>query len=85
VKLQRIYEVTNGQMAQVIRCSLLVREVRGSYPEPIKSPSCCQRLDTAATVDVWARAQSRGDGHPSLGTPERVLNEYNEDLNFDLI
>jgi len=31
-------------------------------------------------LDVWALAQSRGDGHRSLVTPERVLNEYNEDL-----
>jgi len=28
-------------------------------------------------------AQSRGDGHRSLMTPERVLSEYNEDLNFE--
>jgi len=27
-------------------------------------------------------AQSRGDGHRSLVTPERVLSEYNEDLIF---
>jgi len=31
---------------------------------------------------VWALAQSRGDGHRSLVTPERVLNEYNKDLIF---
>jgi len=29
---------------------------------------------------VWALAQSRGDGHCSLVTPERVLSEYNKDL-----
>jgi len=34
-------------------------------------------------LDVWALAQSRGDGHRSpLVTPERVLSEYNEDLIF---
>jgi len=33
---------------------------------------------------VWALAQSRGDGHRSLVTPKRVLNEYNEDLIFFL-
>jgi len=33
---------------------------------------------------VWALA-SRGDGHRSLVTPERVLSEYNEDFDFDLI
>jgi len=27
-------------------------------------------------------AQSRGDGHRSLVTPERGLSEYNEDLIF---
>jgi len=31
---------------------------------------------------VWALAQSRGDGHRSLVTPERVLCKYNEDLIF---
>jgi len=33
-------------------------------------------------LDVWALAQSFGDGHRSLVTPERVLSEYNEDLIF---
>jgi len=31
---------------------------------------------------VWDFAQSRGDGHRSLVTPERVLSEYNEDVIF---
>jgi len=31
-------------------------------------------------LDEWALTQSRGDRHRSLVTPERVLNEYNEDL-----
>jgi len=31
---------------------------------------------------VWALAQSRGDGHRSLVTPERVLSKYNKDLIF---
>jgi len=31
---------------------------------------------------VWVLAQSRGDGHRSLVTPERVLSEINEDLIF---
>jgi len=31
-------------------------------------------------LDAWALAQSRGDGHRSLGTPEGVISEYNEDL-----
>jgi len=31
---------------------------------------------------VWALAQSRGDGHRLLVTPERVLSEYKEDLIF---
>jgi len=33
-------------------------------------------------LDVWAQAQSRGDGHRSLVTPERVLSEYNKNLIF---
>jgi len=41
-----------GQMAQVVRRSLLVREVWDSNPEPIKSPARCQRLATAATLEV---------------------------------
>jgi len=35
-------------------------------------------------LDVWALAQSRGDGHRSLMTPERVLSKYNKVLIFDL-
>jgi len=66
----------------VVRRSLLVREVWGSNPEPMKSPTRCQRLATVATLIVWALAQSREDGHRSLVTPERVLSEYNEDLIF---
>jgi len=31
---------------------------------------------------VWALAQSRGDRHRPLVTPETVLSEYNEDLIF---
>jgi len=31
---------------------------------------------------VWALAQSRGDGHRSLVTPERVFSEYNVYLIF---
>jgi len=69
-------------MAQVVRRLLLVREVWGSNPEPIKSPTLCERLATAATFEVWALTQSRGDGHRSFVTPERVLSEYNEDLIF---
>jgi len=49
---------------------------------PIKSPTRCQRLATVETLILWALAQSRGDGHRSLVTPERVLSEYNEDLIF---
>jgi len=52
--------------SEVVRRSLLVREVWGSYPEPIKSSTRCQRLATPATFEVWALAQSRGDGHRSL-------------------
>jgi len=52
-------------------------EVWGSYLEPIKSPTCCQRLATVATLMCGTLAQSRG-----LVTPERILSEYNEDLIF---
>jgi len=30
-------------------------------------------------LEVWALAQSHGDGHRSLVTPEMLLSEYNED------
>jgi len=33
-------------------------------------------------LNVWALAQSLGDGHRSLVTPERILSEYNKDLIF---
>jgi len=33
-------------------------------------------------LKVWSLAQSRGDGHLSLVTPEKVLSEYNEDFIF---
>jgi len=39
-------------------------------------------LPTTRHLDVWALAQSRGDGHRSLVTPKRVLSENNEDLIF---
>jgi len=57
-----------------------IAQVVRPNPEPIKSPIRCQRFATVATLIVWALAQSRGDGHRSLVTPERVLSEYNEDL-----
>jgi len=31
---------------------------------------------------MWTLAQSCGDGHRSLVTPERVFSEYNEELTF---
>jgi len=31
-------------------------------------------------LDVWTLVRSRGDGHRSLFTPERVLNEYEDFL-----
>jgi len=39
-----------GQMAQVDKRVLLVREAWGSNPGPIKSPTCYKRLNTAATM-----------------------------------
>jgi len=55
-------------------------EVWGSNLEPIKSLTRCQRLATVATLMCGPSAQSHGDGHRSLVTPERVFSEYNEDL-----
>jgi len=45
-------------MAQVVKRSFLVREVWSLNPEPIKSPTRCQRLATAATFEVWSLADS---------------------------
>jgi len=66
----------------VVRHLPLVRKVWGLNPEPIKSPTRCQRLATAVTLmcGLWALAQSRGDGHHLLMTPETVSSEYNADL-----
>jgi len=36
-------------------------------------------------IDVWALVQCCRDGHRSLVTPEKVLNEYNKDLTFFFI
>jgi len=60
-------------LAQVVWRSLLVREVWDSNPELIKSFTCCQRLVTVATFAVWSLAQSRGNGHRLLVTPERSI------------
>jgi len=49
---------------------------------PIKFPTRCQLLATAATFEVWALAQNRRERHRSLVTLEKVLSEYNEDLIF---
>jgi len=38
--------------AQIVRRSLLVREIWGSNPEPIKYPTRCQRLATVATFEL---------------------------------
>jgi len=48
--------VKTGQMAQVVRRSLLVQEVWSSNPEPVKSPTHCQQL---ATVCVGLGAKPR--------------------------
>jgi len=51
-----------GQMSQVIRRSLLVQEVRGSNPEPIKSPKRCQQLATVTTLmcGPWRKVAEMG-------------------------
>jgi len=38
----------------------------------------CKTTRHRCNLDVWALAQSRGDGHRSLVTPKRVLSEYND-------
>jgi len=76
---------TAGLQNFLVRRSLLVREVWGSNPEPIKSPTLCQRFATVATLIVWTLAQSRRDGHRSLVTPERILSEYNDLIFFEYI
>jgi len=38
--------IHTGQMVQLVRCLLLVRDVWGSSSKPIKSPKRCQRLAT---------------------------------------
>jgi len=68
----------------VLRHLLLVQQVLGSNPKPIISLTRCQQLATIATLiaNLWALAQSCGDGHCPLVTPERVLSEYNKYLIF---
>jgi len=55
----------------------------GSNTKLIKSPTRCHRC----SLDVWALAQSRGDGHRLLVIPERlcILSEYNGDSIFCFI
>jgi len=49
-----------GQMPQVVRRSLLVREVWDSNPERVKSPTRCQQL---TTVGSWRKAAEMGTAH----------------------
>ena len=56
-------------VSSVVKCTLLVREVWGSIPRPIKSTQCRQRLATVATFlrSCVAQALSSGDEpHNSL-------------------
>jgi len=57
----------------------------GSNPEPIKSPTSCQRLATAATLECGPERKiaEMGKSAHTRETPERVLSEYNEDLMFE--
>jgi len=66
----------------MVRRMLLVQEVMGSNPDPIKSPTRYHRLVIAATLKCrpWHKAAEMGTVH-SL-TPEKVLIEYNKDLIF---
>jgi len=58
---------------------MFASDTRGMDPEPIKSPTRCQRLTTVATL---MNGPCRRDGHHSLVIPKRVLSEYNKDLIF---
>jgi len=50
-----------SQMVPVVRRLFLMREVWGSNPEPIESPTRCQRLVTAATLKCgpWCKATEK--------------------------
>jgi len=67
----------------IVPVIMLLFEVYSSISE-----SCHQISHTLPTtrhccnLDVWALAQSRGNAHCSLVTPEMVLSEYNKDLIF---
>jgi len=52
-------------MIQVVKRLLLVREVWGSNPKPIKSPTRCQQPATAATwmCGPWRKATEMGTAH----------------------
>jgi len=52
----------------------LIIQLTGQMAQVVRAN--CHRCN----LDVWALAQSRGDGHRSFVTPERALSEYNEDL-----
>ena len=54
----------NSAVSSVAKRTLLVREVWGSIPGPVKSAQCRQRLATVATFlrSCVAQALSRGDG-----------------------
>ena len=51
-------------VSSIAKRTLLVREVRGSIPGPVKSTQCRQRLATVATFlrSCVAQVLSRGDG-----------------------
>jgi len=57
-----------------------VREIWGSIPKPIKSPTSCQLLAIVATLmcGPWRKAAEMGTAH-SWHT-KGILIEYNEDL-----
>jgi len=68
-------------MSQVVRRSLLVREVWGSNLELIKFPTRYQQLATVAALmcGLWRKAAEMA---PLTRDIERVLSKYNEDLIF---
>jgi len=56
--LEYYYARKTGQMALMVRRLPLVRKEWGSNLEPIKSPTRCQRLATAATLMCGPRRKA---------------------------
>ena len=67
-------------VSSVAKRTLLVQEVWGSIPGPVKSTQCRQRLATVETFlrSCVAQALSRGDGPRNSLHASAKYGEYNE-------